>query len=186
MTGAINMNGQKISGLNDPTGDTEAARKSYVDKMLPKSGGTMTGNIAMGGKKVTGLGTPTDSGDAVPKSYAANKRNVSSTSIRKISVGGVHKLKESILDKEPVFAMLEYTPAIGRVGGSAGSRTIVFSNITNASSQGVYINLASFNVSDDGLTMTLGLLKKIQITNSGVTKVDTDSINFGSVMLIHT
>ena len=31
MTGAINMNGQKITGLNDPTGDTEAARKGYVD-----------------------------------------------------------------------------------------------------------------------------------------------------------
>lgn len=31
MTGSINMNGQKITGLNDPTGDTEAARKGYVD-----------------------------------------------------------------------------------------------------------------------------------------------------------
>ena len=31
MTGAINMNGQPISGLNDPTGDTQAARKGYVD-----------------------------------------------------------------------------------------------------------------------------------------------------------
>ena len=31
MTGAINMNGQPISGLNDPTEDTQAARKVYVD-----------------------------------------------------------------------------------------------------------------------------------------------------------
>ena len=31
MTGAINMNGQPISGLNDPTEDTQAARKGYVD-----------------------------------------------------------------------------------------------------------------------------------------------------------
>lgn len=31
MTGSINMNGQKITGLNDPTEDTEAARKGYVD-----------------------------------------------------------------------------------------------------------------------------------------------------------
>ena len=29
--GAINMNGQPISGLNDPTEDTQAARKGYVD-----------------------------------------------------------------------------------------------------------------------------------------------------------
>lgn len=186
MTGAINMNGQKITGLNDPTQSTEAARKAYVDKMLPKSGGTMTGNIAMNGKKVTGLGTPTDSGDAVPKSYAANKRNVSSTSMGKITVGGTHTLKESIIGKEPVFALLEYTPAMGRVGGASGNRTIVFSSISNATSQGVYINLASFNVSDDGLTLTLGFIKKLQITNSGIQKVDTDSVNFGSVVLINT
>lgn len=31
MTGAIDMNGQPISGLNDPTEDTQAARKGYVD-----------------------------------------------------------------------------------------------------------------------------------------------------------
>lgn len=31
MAGAINMNGQPISGLNDPTEDTQAARKGYVD-----------------------------------------------------------------------------------------------------------------------------------------------------------
>ena len=31
MEGAINMNGQPISGLNDPTEDTQAARKGYVD-----------------------------------------------------------------------------------------------------------------------------------------------------------
>ena len=31
MEGAINMNGQPISGLNDPTDNTQAARKGYVD-----------------------------------------------------------------------------------------------------------------------------------------------------------
>ena len=31
MTGAINMNGQTISGLNDPTEESQAARKGYVD-----------------------------------------------------------------------------------------------------------------------------------------------------------
>ena len=34
MTGAINMNGQPISGLNDPTEDTQAARKGYVDSRI--------------------------------------------------------------------------------------------------------------------------------------------------------
>ena len=31
VTGAINMNGQPISGLNDPTEESQAARKGYVD-----------------------------------------------------------------------------------------------------------------------------------------------------------
>lgn len=69
MEGAINMNGQKISGLNDPTEDTEVARKSYVDKMLPKTGGTMSGSIAMGGNKITDLGNPEDDADAATKWY---------------------------------------------------------------------------------------------------------------------
>lgn len=37
MEGAINMNGQPISGLNDPTEDTQAARKGYVDTAVRKA-----------------------------------------------------------------------------------------------------------------------------------------------------
>ena len=37
MTGAINMNGQPISGLNDPTEDTHAANKRYVDEAATAS-----------------------------------------------------------------------------------------------------------------------------------------------------
>lgn len=78
MTGAINMNGQPISGLNDPTENDQAARKKYVDDkagaLLPKSGGTMTGAIAMGGNKVTGLGAPEADTDAATKGYVDGKR----------------------------------------------------------------------------------------------------------------
>lgn len=37
MEGAINMTGQPISGLNDPTEDTHAARKGYVDASVRKA-----------------------------------------------------------------------------------------------------------------------------------------------------
>ena len=78
MTGGIVMNGQPISGLNDPTENDQAARKKYVDDkagtLLPKSGGTMTGAIAMGGNKVTGLGTPEADTDAATKNYVDGKR----------------------------------------------------------------------------------------------------------------
>ena len=48
VTGEIRMNGQPISGLNDPTEDTQAARKGYVDTTavtatLPASGWTGSG-----------------------------------------------------------------------------------------------------------------------------------------------
>lgn len=60
MTGKIAMNGQPISGLNDPTENDQAARKKYVDDKtntrLPKSGGTMTGAIHTKGMYI-------DSGD---------------------------------------------------------------------------------------------------------------------------
>ena len=37
MEGEISMNGQPISGLNDPTEDTQAARKGYVDASVRKA-----------------------------------------------------------------------------------------------------------------------------------------------------
>lgn len=46
MQGQIDMNGQKITGLNDPVEDSDAVRKAYADKMLPKTGGTMSGALS--------------------------------------------------------------------------------------------------------------------------------------------
>lgn len=37
MTGAINMNGQSVSGLNNPTEESQAARKGYVDASVRKA-----------------------------------------------------------------------------------------------------------------------------------------------------
>lgn len=70
MTGAINMNGQSITGLGVPTENSQVANKEYVDLMLPKSGGTMSGSITMGGNRITGLGAPENSADAATKGYA--------------------------------------------------------------------------------------------------------------------
>lgn len=83
MTGGINMNGQSISGLGEPTESTYAVPKSYADNIaeiansakntadsaLPKSGGTMTGSITMSGNRITDLGTPTANTDAATKGY---------------------------------------------------------------------------------------------------------------------
>ena len=111
------------------------------------------------------------------------KSNVSATSPTSMAIGGTHKLKESIIDKQPVFASLAYSQATGNVAGSPGSRTIVFSNITNFG-EGVYINFASFNVSDDGLTITLKFTKRIKVSASGNTIENNISLTFGNVQII--
>ena len=64
------MNGQPISGLNEPTEGTQAASKAYVDKRVPLDGSVpMTGNLAMGYHRITGLAEPEDDGDAATKGY---------------------------------------------------------------------------------------------------------------------
>lgn len=113
----------------------------------------------------------------------ASKRSISSTSAASMAVGATHKLKESIIEARPVFATLAYHAAIGRVSGGSGSREITFYNIQNAGS-GVYINLARFMVSDDGLTLTLSDTKRITLSSSGVTLKTGLSLYFGEVYLI--
>lgn len=65
-----------IKGLAEPTEDSEAANKKYVDEhagvsgdFLPLAGGTMSGPIAMGGSKITGAADPTDAQDVATKKY---------------------------------------------------------------------------------------------------------------------
>lgn len=84
MTGPMNMGGQKITNLGNPTENTDAANKIFVDTAfqelesainqelltyLPLKGGTMVGAIDMGDYKITSLSTPTDGTDAATKNY---------------------------------------------------------------------------------------------------------------------
>lgn len=114
----------------------------------------------------------------------ASKRSISATSYASMSAGSTHKLKESIIAARPVFATLAYHAAIGRVSGGSGRREITFSNIQHAGS-GMYINLARFMVSDDGLTLTLSDAKRITLSSSGVTLETGLSFYFGEVYLIY-
>lgn len=124
-----------------------------------------------------------DNSIAIYQNAMLKKSNVSATSQSLMAVGGTHKLKESIIGKQPVFASLAYSQATGVVVGSSGRRTIAFGNITNVG-EGVYINFASFNVSDDGLTLTLGFTKRIKVTASGNTVENNVSLAFGNVHII--
>ena len=67
MQGDIDMNGNEIKGLADPTNDDMATSKGFVESIfLDLAGGTMVGDIDMGGHEITNLlrtPTTTFSGD---------------------------------------------------------------------------------------------------------------------------
>lgn len=81
MAGKLDMNGQAIDSVPEPTEPDHAANKQYVDTgdatlreqvnaKLPLSGGTMTGAIVMNNQAITGLPAPANPTDAVTKQYA--------------------------------------------------------------------------------------------------------------------
>ena len=57
MEGAINMNGQKISGLNEPTGDNEPATKGYADNIKSIANGKCSKTEKTASLTVSGWGT---------------------------------------------------------------------------------------------------------------------------------
>ena len=74
MKGNIDMNTNKITGLGNPTANSEPITKRYGDSMyLTDFGFVMNDNIGMGGHTVTNLGTPTNDTDAATKKYVDDK-----------------------------------------------------------------------------------------------------------------
>ena len=75
MQGDINMNANKITGLGNPTTNSEPVTKQYGDSSYLTDGGfVMNDNIGMGGHTVTNLGTPTNNLDAATKKYVDDKK----------------------------------------------------------------------------------------------------------------
>jgi hypothetical protein len=66
--------GATITGLDDPTGDQDAATKKYVDDNVPASGipqgGPLTEDLDADDNKITGLADPISDQDAATKAYA--------------------------------------------------------------------------------------------------------------------
>lgn len=73
MEGELRMTRSKITGLPNPTEDTDAVNKKYVDRyrsyFLFNKAVEMQKDIDMKAKKLTGLPTPTEDTDAVNKKY---------------------------------------------------------------------------------------------------------------------
>ena len=69
ISGDIDMDGNEIIGLDDPSTDSTATNKKYVsDNFLSSSG-----DIDMSGNEITGLGTPSVNTSATNKKYVDDK-----------------------------------------------------------------------------------------------------------------
>ena len=69
------MNTNKITGLGNPTTNSEPITKQYGDNTYLTNGGfMMNDNIGMGGHKIINLGTPTNNTDGVNKKYVDDKK----------------------------------------------------------------------------------------------------------------
>lgn len=66
----LDMDGNQINNLGEPTNPQDAATKNYVDTtFVDVAGDTMSGELDMGSNKITSLGEPTVSTDAATKNY---------------------------------------------------------------------------------------------------------------------
>lgn len=139
MTGAINMNGQSITGLGVPTENSQVANKEYVDLMLPKSGGTMSGSITMGGNRITGLGAPENSADAATKGYA-------DASVRKAAP---RNLLDNSDFRNPVNQRRQSSYSLSAWGGYCIDRWAAF------------VNGATVTIDSGGLTLSGGIYQPI-------------------------
>jgi hypothetical protein len=98
-TANMNLGSFKINNLGAPDSDNDAARKSYVDLFLKRSGGSRTvaafemlndstlnsGTIDMNDNRIINLAPPVDAEDAVRKSYVDSKAYISSLSDVKLT-----------------------------------------------------------------------------------------------------
>ena len=141
MTGAINMNGQTISGLNDPTEESQAARKGYVDNAVRKAApynyahnSDFTRFVAQAG--VGGLhGT---------QAYAGDRWILDSGTVRGTANADGNGYKNIILNGT-IRQKVENPPATGKakVETVSGTATVSYTNgeLTITSSGGIIKNV---------------------------------------------
>ena len=106
MQGDIDMHGNKITGLGNPTMRSEPVTKYYADSTYLTNGGfVMRDAIGMGGYKITNLGTPNNT-DGVNKKYVDDK---------KYKLDKTTKMQIVMVDK--VFEKITYEDSNGNVKG---------------------------------------------------------------------
>ena len=78
LTGNLNLQNNRISGLASPTGAAGATNRGCIENyatgnFLQKSDGTLTGELSVGNNRITNLASSTHDADAVSKSWVEGK-----------------------------------------------------------------------------------------------------------------
>ena len=125
MTGPINMGGQKITNVGNPTNNNDVANKIFVDTAfqeleeelatslagyLPLKGGTMTGVLDMGGHYIQNIETPQTDDEAANKGYVDGQVEGLQSSINSslgdyLLLSGGTLTGDLILNGDPVMPM---------------------------------------------------------------------------------
>ncbi len=139
MQGDIDMNGNNVIGLSDPTNDDMAASKGYVDgNFLDLAGGTMVGNVDMGGHEITNmLRTPTTDLSAVTKKWVSDEFPTKQEVLGGFTLSGALNLSGN-----EIYGL----PDVPTTDNSAASKKYVDSKVTGGSG-------ATGGLFDSGFTM---------------------------------
>ena len=150
MSGELGMSDQKITDLGDPTNDTDAANKKYVDAKPVK----VTGDVDMKEHKLYGLPTPTQDNDAATKKWVTDdfptKTNILNGFTMKgsLDMGGhkIFEVREPTNDKDA--ANKKYVDDSSARSANSGSGT--FKDGSTTTSQ-LYIRrvLSSIGIFED-------------------------------------
>lgn len=125
MTGPINMGGQKITNVGNPTNNNDVANKIFVDTAvqeleeelatslagyLPLKGGTMTGVLDMGGHYIQNIETPQTDDEAANKGYVDGQVEGLQSSINSslgdyLLLSGGTLTGDLVLNGDPVMPM---------------------------------------------------------------------------------
>lgn len=147
--------------------------------------------IHMNSNKITGLGEPEDNADAATKNYVDTRgylieKQISATGDSILAIGGTHILSEPIVGKgitSPSFmyCSLVYGQAFLRLSGSTGYYTM---NATSfrVENGNLRIHYANFDLSDDGITMTLNTTKRVTLSSSGMNVENDVPLRFSRVV----
>ena len=168
MQGDIDMNTNKITGLGNPTTNSEPITKQYGDNTYLTNGGfMMNDNIGMGGHKIINLGTPTNNADGVNKKYVDDK---------KCKFDKTTKRQIVMVDKN--FEKITYEDGHGNVKGTFQEFQFASSGASAPYNEGHGQNLSVSRETRKQKVPNMGLRAPLKIEQDRVSGDSTTQIAF--------